>query len=84
MNELKTIKEYYKPIQPTVSANDNEISYQERKPNKEIENFIYCFWQLKTQKPLNKDYNYRVVSDGCIDIFFDHKQPMLNIAKLTP
>ena len=78
VNELKFIREHYKPIQPTVSANDNEISYQESKPNKEIEDFIYCFWQLKTQKPLKSDYNYRVVSDGCIDIFFDHKQPTEN------
>ncbi|MCT8339728.1 helix-turn-helix domain-containing protein [Flavobacteriaceae bacterium TK19130] len=78
MNELKTIREYYKPIQPTVSANNNEISYQERKPNKEIKDFIYCYWQLKTRKPLKSDYKYRVVSDGCIDIFFDHKQPTEN------
>ena len=78
VNELKTIREYYKPIQPTVSADDNEISYQECKPNKEIEDFIYCFWQLKTQKPLKSNNNYRVVSDGCIDIFFDHKQPTEN------
>ncbi|WGK64831.1 AraC family transcriptional regulator [Croceiramulus getboli] len=78
MNELKTIREYYKPIQPTVSANDNEIGYRESKPNKEIEDFIYCFWQLKTKKPLKRDYNYRVVSDGCIDIFFNHKQPTEN------
>ncbi|MGH1336160.1 MAG: AraC family transcriptional regulator [Aureispira sp.] len=75
MNELKIIRKYYRPIQPTVSANDNKISYQEIQTSKEIENFVYCFWQLKTLKPLNKDYNYRVVSDGCIDIFFDHKQP---------
>lgn len=78
MNELKTIREYYKPIQPTVSANDNEISYQECKPTKEIEDFIYCYWQLKTQKPLKSDYNYRVVSDGCIDIFFNNKKPSEN------
>ena len=78
MNELKTIREYYKPIQPTVSVNDNGISYRESKPNKEIEDFIYCFWQLKTQKPLKSDYNYRVVSDGCIDIFFNHKNPADN------
>jgi AraC-like DNA-binding protein len=78
VNKLKIIREHYKPIQPTVSANDNEISYQEIQPDKEIENFVYCFWQLKTQKHLNKDYNYRVVSDGCIDIFFDHKQPTEN------
>ena len=78
VNELKTIREYYKPIQPTVSVNDKEIIYQESKPNKEIENFIYCFRQLKTQDPLKSDYNYRVVSDGCIDIFFDHKEPTEN------
>ncbi|WP_271785298.1 AraC family transcriptional regulator [Aquimarina algiphila] len=78
VNELKTIREYYKPIQPTVSTNDNEIYYQERQPNKEIENYVYCFWQLKTKKPLNKDYNYRVVSDGCIDIFFNHNLPNEN------
>ena len=78
VNELKIIREYYKPIQPTVSANNDDISYKESKPNKEIENFIYCFWQLKTQKPLKSDYNYRVVSDGCIDIFFNHKKPTEN------
>ncbi|UXP31785.1 helix-turn-helix domain-containing protein [Reichenbachiella agarivorans] len=76
VNELKIIREYYKPIQPTVSDSDNEISYQESKPNNKIENLVYCFWQLKAQKLLNNDYNYRVVSDGCIDIFFNCKQPM--------
>nr|WP_298998345.1 helix-turn-helix domain-containing protein [uncultured Allomuricauda sp.] len=78
MDELNVIKEHYKPIQPSVSGSDNEISYQESKPSKEIENFIYCFWQLRTRKPLKKGYNYRVVSDGCIDIFFNHKQPTEN------
>ncbi|MCG8576397.1 MAG: helix-turn-helix domain-containing protein [Flavobacteriales bacterium] len=78
MNELNFIREYYQPIQPAVSANDNEISYHEIQPNKEIENFVYCFWQLKTQKVLSKDYDYRVVSDGCIDVFFNRKQPTEN------
>lgn len=63
MNRLKTIREYYKPIQPTVSGNDNDISYQEIPPNKEIEDYFFCFWQLKTKNILNHDYNYRVVSD---------------------
>ena len=73
MNPM-TIREYYKPIQPTVSTTDKEISYQEIRPSKEIEDFIYCFWQLRTQNTLTQDYNYRVVSDGCIDIFYNHKQ----------
>lgn len=78
VNELKTIREYYKPIQPAVSANGSEIDYKESKPSKEIEDFIYCYWQLKTQIPLKSDYNYKVVSDGCIDIYFDLKNPADN------
>lgn len=78
MKEFENIKDYYKPIQPTVKSDNGEIVYQEIRPNIEIEKFVYCFWQLKTQKPLNQPFTYRVVSDGCIDIFFDHNQPNQN------
>ena len=70
MDELNIIRAYYKPIQPTVSVIHPEIHYQEIQTNTEIENYVYCFWQLKTRQPLQRDYYYRVVSDGCIDIFF--------------
>ncbi|TPN84050.1 AraC family transcriptional regulator [Aquimarina algicola] len=78
MKEFEIIKNYYKPIQPAVKANNGEIVYQENYPDKEIENFIYCFWQLKTKKSLKEPFIYRVVSDGCIDIFFNHNQPTEN------
>lgn len=78
MKEFEIIKQYYKPIQPTVKADNGEVVYQEVRPVKEIENFVYCFWQLKTQKQLSQPLIYRVVSDGCIDIFFDHNQPSEN------
>lgn len=76
--ELKFIREYYHPVQPSVSIYDKKISYREHKPHKHIENYIYCFWQLHTQKPLKNEYYYRVVSDGCIDMYFNHKQPTEN------
>jgi AraC-like DNA-binding protein len=78
VNILNHIRENYKPVQPSVSANDDEISYQEVFPNQEIQNYVYCFWQLRTLKPLDNDYIYRVVSDGCIDIFFNHHRPTEN------
>jgi AraC-like DNA-binding protein len=78
MIEFKTIRDFYKPIQPTVETENKEILYQEVRPEKEIENFVYCFWQLKTRKKLNQSFVYRVVSDSCIDIFFDHKSPTEN------
>lgn len=78
MKELHSVKKYFKPIQPTVKPGDEKITYKEIQPEKEIENFIYCFWQLKTEKKLQHPFSYRVVSDGCIDIFFDHKKPSEN------
>ncbi len=74
MKTLEIIKHHYKPIQPTVNADHGQIVYQEIGPDKKIENFVYCFWQLKTPKLLNQPYVYRVVSDGCIDIFFEHNR----------
>ncbi len=78
MTEHKNIKQYYKPLQPTIKAESEKIVYNETQPSKEIENFVYCFWQLKTKEPLHKPFIYRVVSDGCIDIFFNQNQPSEN------
>ena len=78
LKELELIKNYYKPIQPTIKAVNEKIVYQEVQPDKELENFVYCFWQLKTLKELDHPFTYRVVSDGCIDIFFNHNQPSEN------
>ncbi|PZD79424.1 AraC family transcriptional regulator [Mesonia sp. K7] len=72
------IREFYRPIQPTIKQGDKEIIYQETLPNKRIEKFVYCFWQLKTTKKLKQDYVYRVVSDCCIDIFFEPHQTKNN------
>lgn len=78
MKEFETIRSHYKPIQPTVKADNGKIVYKEIVPNEKIEHFVYCFWQLKSQKKLNQPFIYRVVSDGCIDIFFEHFQPSEN------
>ncbi len=78
MKELESIKNSYKPIQPAVKGGSGAIHYQEVRPAKSLENFVYCFWQLKTPKQLEQAFSYRVVSDGCIDIFFDHNQPRDN------
>lgn len=72
MNNITFIKHYFNPIQPSVKTEDKNILYQEHFPEKELQNYIYCFWQLKTKQKLQNGFIYRVVSDGCIDIFFNH------------
>lgn len=31
----------------------------------------YCFWELRTRKKLDEDFNYLVLPDGCVDLVFD-------------
>ncbi len=75
MKPFTSIKKHFKPIQPTVKTENGNIVYKEIKPKPSLENHIYCFWRLSTKQQLTFPYKYRVVSDGCIDVFFNLKNP---------
>ncbi|GLR17862.1 helix-turn-helix domain-containing protein [Portibacter lacus] len=76
MNEKEILDFHYSPIQPSAKQASGYIDYQEISPCRSLENLIFCYWQLKTSRPLKEDYEYRVVADGCIDIFFDLNNPV--------
>lgn len=63
----------YQPLQPTAIAANEFVSYEEYQPSVAQKELVYCYWELKTLKQLTADYIYRVVSDGCIDIFIEQK-----------
>ncbi len=75
MSIVGAIRSLYKPMQPAVKASDENVIYTEVLPQKLLQPFIYCYWQLKDRKPLTSPYNYLVVADGCIDILFDLQDP---------
>lgn len=75
MNIIPNIRQLYTPIQPTVNQSAGNVTYSEFSPDIRVQNFIYCYWQLKTTKTLTEQFNYRVVADGCIDIFFELENP---------
>jgi AraC-like DNA-binding protein len=72
------IRQLYTPIQPTIRQSSEHVTYQEFLPHLQLQPFIYCYWQLKTSQPLAAQFNYRVVADGCIDIFFELHDPKEN------
>ena len=72
------IRQLYNPIQPTVKQSVENVTYSEFLPDFELQNFIYCYWSLKTTQILSDQFNYKVVADGCIDIFFDLNNPQDN------
>jgi AraC-like DNA-binding protein len=75
---ISDIRHLYTPIQPTVKQSTEGVSYLEVLPQLELQPIIYCYWQLKTNKILIEPFNYRVVADGCIDIFFELNNPQDN------
>lgn len=69
------IHSLYIPVQPTIKQSTSNVVYQEILPNATLQPFIYCYWELKTTQPLTEPFTYRVVADGCIDIFFEVTDP---------
>jgi len=78
LNVIKDIKHLYKPIQPHVRHTAENVSYVEFLPHTELQDVVYCYWQLKTTHPLIEPFIYRVVADGCMDIFFEINIPHHN------
>src|SRR5688572_19428668 len=60
----------FKPIQPNINSPD-ECYYRELRPDIRLVKYICCYWRLHSTAPLTSSFNYRVIPDGCIDIFFD-------------
>lgn len=65
------LRSLYLPIQPSISPAQTALQYRELWPDARLQNYIYCYWQLKTSQVLTEPFLYRVVADGCIDLFFD-------------
>lgn len=72
---VNDIRRLYKPVQPVVKQRGEYVTYHEVLPDPGLQDFIYCYWQLKTTKALDEPFSYCVVADGCIDIFFELQNP---------
>ncbi|MEQ9305615.1 MAG: AraC family transcriptional regulator, partial [Marinoscillum sp.] len=72
------IRQPYRPVQPTVKQAGQSVTYREVSPEDSLSHIIYCYWELKTNERLQDPFIYRVVADGCIDIFFQLDNPSEN------
>jgi AraC-like DNA-binding protein len=78
MQALTVIKDRFMPSQPAVKAGVDGVRYHEYRPDIRLSHYIFCYWQLSTATPLEEDFLYRVVTDGCMDIFFEAGAPYDN------
>lgn len=71
MNIVPNIRQHYTPVQPTVKEVGQNVAYAELSPEIVLQPFIHCYWELKTKERLTEQFTYKVVADGCIDIYFE-------------
>lgn len=62
-------------MQPAIHPERDEASYREYVPSLPLAPYICCYWQLTSHPSLSQPFMYRVVADGCIDLFFHTHQP---------
>ena len=74
---MLSLRPYYHPMQSVIPAEEKEVTYTEFLPCEALRSFIYCYWELKSP-PRNTPFCYRVVADGCIDLFFDCNAPQMS------
>ncbi|RAJ06499.1 helix-turn-helix protein [Chitinophaga skermanii] len=75
MSIIPNMRAIFKPVQPLIQHADTGVQYKEYWPDEHLQSLIYCYWELYTTVPLLQDFLYRVVADGCMDIFFDRRNP---------
>ena len=68
------LRQLYHPIQPTVQQQGYAVAYQEILPHPQLRQLIYGYWRLETGA-LAQPMTYRLVADGCVDVFFALDDP---------
>ncbi|WP_257658501.1 AraC family transcriptional regulator [Parapedobacter lycopersici] len=72
---IERIRQLYSPIQPAIRQSADSVVYREFTPHPLLQSHIYCYWTLQTTQVLAEPFHYRVIADGCIDMFVELRNP---------
>lgn len=71
MSKEKSEEFIYSPVKDGIEKDVESVVYIESKPPSFLNEFVHCFWELKTQKPLLDDFCYHVLPDACVNLLFN-------------
>ena len=69
----------YTPIQPGIREK-GVLIYEEKTPSEFLKDYVHCFWVIKSQSFLDKPFDYMIIPDGCVDIYFDFNNHIADFA----
>jgi hypothetical protein len=61
----------YNPIQDGIEKTVGAVRYAEAKPPSHLSGLVHCFWELKTERVLEEDFQLHAVPDACVNILFN-------------
>ena len=61
----------YDPIQDGIEKTAQSVRYAEAKPPAHLSSVVHCYWELKTQAPLEADFFLHAMPDACVNILFN-------------
>lgn len=64
-------------MQPVHQFGD-KAQYSEVLPDVKLRPFVMCFWEFRSSHHFREDFSGNIISDGCIDIFFNIHKPHEN------
>ena len=69
----KILATSYRPIQPGLgrSLSTTSMCYQEIPPHPTLRPYVYCYWTISSTNNLDTPFWYRIVPDGCVDLFIN-------------
>lgn len=61
----------YDPIQDGIEKNARAVRSTLGKPPGHLSAFVHCYWELKTESPLEEDFYLHALPDACVNILFN-------------
>jgi AraC-like DNA-binding protein len=61
----------YDPVKDGIEKTVQSVRYIEAKPPSNLSGLVHCFWELKTEKELPKDFHLHALPDACVNILFN-------------
>lgn len=71
MSHADKLAQLFHPLQPRAREGGDGVVYRELLPDPLLRGYVCCYWELKTTTALSSPFTYAVVTDSCIDFFFD-------------
>ncbi len=63
----------YSPVKDGVEKTVQSVRYVEAKAPSDLSELVHCYWELKTEHVLLRDFQLHILPDACVNILFDQK-----------